>query len=194
MIGTLSMDAWLRPGLGKDAGFDALAPTEEVSGYLKTAGFGANAGQQLIRMLTTPKAGAMEEHIRAWNTVNGMLTDEAKRVSPAWGAKLHTFGMSLRFLQLSLTQCPPGGTAEEREARIKLARTVLVSPLGEDLFPTGHSLPLPQKMQTVLSAAEHTDTSTLEGCEEYAEHLHLLLKMTRAVAKHGPSSLERFPA
>jgi len=205
MVGMVSAEALLMPG--------GIRATDEndVKEYLQVAQFNKPASTALFGMLkeqyrrkdlekpgqlgilTEQDRRNMEEHGQRWNTMNGLLTSEARRVSPGKGAEWLSFGISLQFVNLGLAASQLQSHAITKELKLKLVRTILSSPIGRDLFTTGRKLPLPDKLRTALDSAEGTDTSTLEGCALYTEHIGRVVRMTKAVMRQGPSSLNRFP-
>ena len=195
MIGTLSYDALVKAGLGAGAGPQFSASANDVDAYCRSADFSEESAKALKVALTTTLPGDTDVRMQLWNVMNGILSEDAKRVSSEFGPRWLSFGTCLESLHLALGLSAPttAPTAQSQQMALDLARASFASPMGTVLFQVARELPLPDKMKTHLDAAELTDTSDLESCRAGAEHLRMLLQMSKAVSREGPEALDRFP-
>jgi hypothetical protein len=193
MVGTCSNDAFLMLMLGQR---NALVSTpEEAQQYLDAAQFGKETAGALKKALKDAPATDLALRQKAWNEMNGKLTEEAKSVSPAWGADCILFGIGLRHVSRAFTLFTSNSSPAEgvRDMSLKLARMALASDFAQIMFKSGRKLPLPEKMKKALAAIETADTSTIEKCRACASQLSRLLKMMKAVAEKGQGALDQFP-
>jgi hypothetical protein len=163
---------------------------DDATAYLKVARFNDNLAQVLINVLSKETSGDLDMRMSAWNELSSKLSDEVKRVSPRIGLDLYNFGLSLHMVSLSFSTGPDRNLPEKQRAASY--RRILATPIGDQLFPLGHKIPLPDKMAKKLAAAERTDLGSVEGCEEFGRKLNQLERMMRAMTLYGIASLEKF--